>query len=89
MSDQLLIAIVAAAPGILVSLGTLAGVIITALKLKRVHTEINSRMTELLEVTAKSSKAEGVAQEADKNKKPDGPQEVIVVNDPLPVKAIK
>lgn len=44
--------------------------IITAVRLKAVHTQINSRMDELITTTKISSKAEGVKEELDRDKVP-------------------
>lgn len=68
MSEPVILALIAGLPAFVVSLGTLAGIIITAFRVKKVHTEINSRMSQLLEITAISSKAEGVKEELERSK---------------------
>ncbi len=52
----------------LAAAGALAVSIWTAFAVNVVHVSINSRMTELLELTKSSSRAEGVKQESDRVK---------------------
>ncbi len=42
--------------------------IITAMRVEKVHKQINSRMDQLIEVTKSSSKAEGIKEEFDRVK---------------------
>jgi len=42
---------------------TVAGFTYLGLKLNTLHTQVNSRMTELLELTKRSSKAEGIKEQ--------------------------
>lgn len=59
LSDPVILALIAAVSAAITS--TLA-----LIKVNSTHKIVNSRMTELLELTRKSAKAEGVKQEADK-----------------------
>jgi hypothetical protein len=54
VSDAVIVASIAAMSAVMV-----AGLGIVAVLVQRTHTAINGRMTELLELTRKSSKAEG------------------------------
>lgn len=56
---QLIVAIAAA--------GALGVSVYTAVQVRVVHIAINSRMTELLELTQKASRAEGVKQEQERD----------------------
>lgn len=57
MSDPIIIAII----GAVVSIASLAMTLIVKYKLEKVHKQINSRMTELLDLTRQASKLEGAA----------------------------
>ena len=63
MTDAVQIAIVAAIPPTLVALCGVALGVINRGKISEVHQQINSRMTELLELTRKSSRAEGAREQ--------------------------
>lgn len=57
MSDAVIIALVAAMPGVL---ATVVGVV-NRRSIAELHIAVNSRLTELLELTAKAARAEGKA----------------------------
>ena len=68
------VALIAATPAFVAALGALviswlnrAQLTQTSQRLEEVHLEINSRMTQLLELTRSSSHAEGVKDEKDRN----------------------
>ena len=75
MSDAFWSSFFTSMPVLVISFATLATAlgglymqVKTANKLADVHKEINGRMTQLVELTASSAKAEGVKQELDRNK---------------------
>jgi hypothetical protein len=68
MSDAFWSALFSNLPSTLIALGTLVAVIINNIKLRNIHSQINSRMDQLIDTTSKSSKAEGVKEEYDRNK---------------------
>lgn len=95
MSDSVLIALIALAGVIITVLGAILPIFINRWfkkvddKLVKLHTEINGRMSELLELTKKISKQEGrdEQKEEDKFSLADKPIEVEVVNkEPIVVK---
>lgn len=57
MSDTIILAII----GAVVSVASLGMTLLVKYQLEKVHKQINSRMTELLDLTRKASKAEGAA----------------------------
>lgn len=59
MSDAVWIALIASLPGLIAAVGTF----INMMKIGFLHKQVNSRMDQLLETTAKSSKAEGIKEE--------------------------
>lgn len=63
MTDTVIIALINSAGLILVAIIGL----ITNVKLKKVHTQINGRMDDLIEVTKSASKAEGKLEEQGEN----------------------
>jgi hypothetical protein len=68
MSDAFWTSFWATLPILIASVAA-AGISITnSIKLKTVHQQINSRMDQLLLMTAQASKAEGVKQESDRVK---------------------
>lgn len=67
MSEVVIIAII----GAFVSIASLAMTLIVKYKLEKVHKQINSRMSELLDLTRKASKAEGAQEnQAETDAKP-------------------
>lgn len=61
MTEAIIVAIVAATPGALVALGALIQGRANGRKADELHISLNSRLTELLKVTAAASHAEGLA----------------------------
>ena len=68
MSDQFWTAFFATLPALLLSFGTFITTVVTILRLGGIHKQINSRMDELLKVTAESAKALGIKEEQDRLK---------------------
>lgn len=62
-SDAILIAIIAATPGTIAGLASLVASLRNAKKIEQVHLATNSMKDELVAVTKKASKDEGVLQE--------------------------
>ena len=65
---ELLITLVTALVALITSIVTLVKIIKTSNKIQEIHVSINSRMDELLKLTSKSSHAEGIKQELDREK---------------------
>jgi hypothetical protein len=68
MSDAFWVSFFASLPGALASMGALIMGVIQFIKLQSVHQQINGRMGEIIELTARASRAEGVKQEIERPK---------------------
>jgi len=68
MSDQFWVSLFVALPVTIAAMGSFVIGLIQLSRLGKVHKQINSRMDELLETTAKAAKAEGVKQELDRSR---------------------
>lgn len=64
MSEALQVALIVAVPAFISSL---TGIIVAIWGQRKIHAQLNSRFTEWIEATKKSSFAEGVKSETDKN----------------------
>jgi hypothetical protein len=62
MSETLIVAIVAAVPLVLTSTANLITALRTKKAVQELHLAVNSRLTELLDQTAKASHADGVVE---------------------------
>ncbi len=63
MTDLVKVALISALPSTILAAGTLIAAIRNGFKTDAVHLAVNSRLSELLEVTRSSSHAKGVADE--------------------------
>ncbi len=61
MSDLVLVALISALPPTIVAAGAIVIGIMNKRGIEDLHVAVNSRLTELLELTAKSARAEGKA----------------------------
>ena len=68
MSDTFWIAFFANMPATIAAVASAIAALASLWKLSTVHKQINSRMDQLLVVTATSSRAEGVKEESDRAK---------------------
>jgi hypothetical protein len=62
MSESLIVAVIAAVPLIITSTASLITAVKTRKAVQELHLAVNSRLTELLEQTAKASHADGVVE---------------------------
>lgn len=60
MSDAVLLALITGSVTIIIQGFTLAGILYINRNVNKTHDAVNSKMSELLDLTAKSSKAEGI-----------------------------
>ena len=70
MSDAFWTVFFGSLPASIAALAAMITGIVTAIRLKAVHKQINSRMDELIVTTKAASKAEGVKEELDRVKVP-------------------
>lgn len=66
MSDQFWIAFFACIPATIAALGALFVSINNQMKLRKIHIDVNGRLTQLLSLTATASRAEGILQEKER-----------------------
>jgi hypothetical protein len=59
MSDEILLALITGSVSVLINMLTLIGIIYMNKNVNKTHEAVNSKMSELLELTATASKAEG------------------------------
>lgn len=59
MSDEVLLALIAGVVSICINILTFLGIVYMNRTVTKTHDAVNSKMSELLEITAKSAKAEG------------------------------
>lgn len=66
MDTSIIVALIITLPPTITAIASLVLIILNKRKLQELHVAINSRLTELLEITAKASLAEGRKIEKDK-----------------------